>query len=65
VTLVYWYKDRVFGHNPSPCFYLKHTTFRKLDFVRVFRWIVLSWAQSIELVLISRHQHKHKEKYLN
>jgi hypothetical protein len=41
---------------PSSWLYLKHTTFRKLDSISVFRWNLLSWAQSIELVPISRKQ---------
>jgi hypothetical protein len=40
-----------------PVFYLKHTTFRRLYSVSVFRWNLLSWDQSIELVPISGHQH--------
>jgi hypothetical protein len=44
----------VSGHSPSSCFYLKqNTTFRRLDSVSVFRWNLLSWVQSIELVPIS------------
>jgi hypothetical protein len=35
--------------------YLKHTTFQRLDSVAVFRWNLLSRAQSIELVRISGH----------
>jgi hypothetical protein len=31
----------------------KSITFRRLDSVSVFRWHLLSWAQSIELVPIS------------
>jgi hypothetical protein len=34
--------------------------FRKLDSVWVFRWNLLSWALSTELVHISGHQHKVK-----
>jgi hypothetical protein len=29
-------------------FYLKHTTFQRLDSVSLFRWSLLSWAQSTE-----------------
>jgi hypothetical protein len=32
-------------------------TFRRLDSVSVFRWNLLTWAQSIELVPVSRHLH--------
>jgi hypothetical protein len=31
----------------TSCFYLKHTIFRGLDSVSIFRWNVLSWAQSM------------------
>jgi hypothetical protein len=31
MTLVYYYNDCVSGHYPSSCFYLRHTTFRRLD----------------------------------
>jgi hypothetical protein len=34
---------------PTILFYLKHTKFWRLDSVSVFRWNLLSWAQSIEL----------------
>jgi hypothetical protein len=37
---------------PSSCFYLKHTTFRRLYSVSVFRLNLVSWAQSLELVPI-------------
>jgi hypothetical protein len=43
----------VSGHYPWSCFYLKHTTLRRLDSVSVFMWNLLSCAQSIELVRIS------------
>jgi hypothetical protein len=43
-----------------PVFYLKHTTFRRLDSFSVFRWNLLGWAQSIKLVPISGHLHQHK-----
>jgi hypothetical protein len=45
------------------CFYLKHM-FRRLDSVSVFRWNLLGWAQSIDLVYISEHQHQHKLGYI-
>jgi hypothetical protein len=45
------------AHYTSSCFYLKHT-FRTLDSFSVFRWKLLSWAQPIELVLITRQQHQ-------
>jgi hypothetical protein len=32
----------VSGHYPSSYFYLKRTTFRRLDSVSVFRWVLLS-----------------------
>jgi hypothetical protein len=41
-----------------PVFYLKHMTFQRLDSVSVFRWNLLSWAQSIELVPISIDEHR-------
>jgi hypothetical protein len=44
----------VSGQYPMSCFYFKHTTFRRLDFAFFFRWNLLSWAQLIELVPISR-----------
>jgi hypothetical protein len=53
----------IFGHYPSSCFYLKDTTFRRLDTVSVFRWNLNSWAQSIELVPISGHLPQHKIVY--
>jgi hypothetical protein len=54
----------VYGHDPLLCyFYLKQ---------RFGDWILsptsgkslLSWAQSIELVLISEHQRQHKIGYI-
>jgi hypothetical protein len=36
---------------------------RKLDSVSIFRWDLLSWSQSIEIFLISGHNHKHKIGY--
>jgi hypothetical protein len=41
-----------------PVFYLKHTTFRSLDSVWVFRWNLHSWTRSIELVPISEGGHR-------
>jgi hypothetical protein len=32
-----------------PVFYLEYGTFRRLESVSVFRWKLLSWAQSIDL----------------
>jgi hypothetical protein len=55
----------VSGHYPSACFYLKHTTLRRVDSVSVFKWNLLSWAQSIGLVPTSRHQHQHSTGYIN
>jgi hypothetical protein len=52
----------VTGHCPSSCFYLKHNI---LKTVSVFRWNLLSWAQSIELVSISGRLHQHKIGYTN
>jgi hypothetical protein len=48
-----------------PVFYLKHTSFRRLDSVSVFRWNLLSWAEPIELVPISGHQYQHEIGYIN
>jgi hypothetical protein len=78
---IYWYKYDVeelkvfddgtliqllsLGHYPTSCFYLKHTTFRRADSISAFRWNLLSWAQSIELIPISGHQHQHKAEYIN
>jgi hypothetical protein len=53
-----WKKYCVSGHYTSSCFCLKSTKFRRLDSVSVFRWNLLSWSQSIELVPISGHQHR-------
>jgi hypothetical protein len=36
-----------------PVFNFKHTMFRRLDSVSVFKWNPLSWAQSVQLVPIS------------
>jgi hypothetical protein len=41
------------------------TAFRRPDYISVFRWNQLSWAQSIELVPISWHQHQHELGYIN
>jgi hypothetical protein len=64
---VYTYNYYVSGHYPSSCFYLKHIKFWRLDFVFDFKWNLLSWAQSIELVPVSGHQHQHQHKigYIN
>jgi hypothetical protein len=59
------YNHCVSGHYPSFHFYLKHTMFRILVSVSVFRWNLLSWAQSSELVLISGHEHQYKIGYIN
>jgi hypothetical protein len=42
------------GHYPSSCHLLKKTTFWKMDYVSVFSWKLLRWAQFIELVSVSR-----------
>jgi hypothetical protein len=42
-----------------------NTAFRRLDSVSVFRWNLLSWVQSIELVPISGHLHQHNIEYIN
>jgi hypothetical protein len=34
-------------------FLFKYVTFRRLDSVSVFKWNLLSWTQSTDLVLIS------------
>jgi hypothetical protein len=39
--------------------------FRRLVSASVFRWNLLSLAQSIELFPISRHQHQHRIGYVN
>jgi hypothetical protein len=39
--------------------------FRRLDYASIFRWNLLSWAQSIDLVLISEHQLQHKIAYIS
>jgi hypothetical protein len=41
-----------FGHYPSSCHLFKNTTFRKLEFVFVFRWTLLSWIQQTDLVCL-------------
>jgi hypothetical protein len=38
------YNYCVSGHYPLSCFYLKHTSSWRLDFVSVSRWNLLSWA---------------------
>jgi hypothetical protein len=45
-----------------PVFYFKHTAFRRLDSVFVFRQNLLSWAQSIELVPIFGHLNQHHDR---
>jgi hypothetical protein len=48
---------------PFTCFYFKHTTFRRLDSISVFRWNLLIWAQTIELVPISgQHSINHMQE---
>jgi hypothetical protein len=39
------------------------TSFRRLDSVSIFRWNLLSWPRSPELVLISWHSHQHEIGY--
>jgi hypothetical protein len=46
-------------------FYLKHTTFRNWVLSPSSGEILLSWAQSIELVPTSVHQHQYKVGYVN
>jgi hypothetical protein len=58
--LYYKYKYYVVGHYPSFCLYL-NTTFRRLDSVSVFRWSLLSWAKSIELVPIAGHLYQYQD----
>jgi hypothetical protein len=53
----------VSGHHPSSCFYLKHTTFRRLDSVSIFGWNLLTWAQSMELDPISGHHQSQRQSY--
>jgi hypothetical protein len=38
--------------------------FQRLGSVSIYRWNLLSWAQSIQLVPISRHQQQHKIGYI-
>jgi hypothetical protein len=52
--VVYEYGYCVSGHYPLPWFFL-NTVFRKLDSVSMFRWNLLSFAHSIELVLMFRN----------
>jgi hypothetical protein len=40
------------GHHPTSCLLFK-TEFRKLDLFSFFRWYLLSWVQSTELVPVS------------
>jgi hypothetical protein len=44
-------------------FLFKNTTFRRLDSVSVFRWNLLSWVQSVELILISGPLYQHLIRY--
>jgi hypothetical protein len=53
------YSYCVSGQYPSSCFYFKQYN------VPCLRCNPLSWAQSIELVPISRHQHQHKMGCIN
>jgi hypothetical protein len=50
----------VSGYYTSSTFCLLHTTSRRLDSVSVFRWNLLSQAQSIQLVPNSGNQHQVK-----
>jgi hypothetical protein len=56
--MVYQYNYCVSGHYPSSCFYVKYTAFQKLDSISVLRPNLPSWAQLIELVPITRHEHR-------
>jgi hypothetical protein len=38
-------------------FLFQNTEFRRLDSVSVFKWNLLSWAQSIKISPVSGHQH--------
>jgi hypothetical protein len=62
--MVYLYNYCGCGHYPFSCFYLNEATFWRLDSFPVLRWYLHSWAQSIELVSISGHQHQHKVGYI-
>jgi hypothetical protein len=55
------YHNCLSGNYLSSCFCWKHTMFRRLDSFSVFRF---SWAQSIESVPISGHQHQIKVKVI-
>jgi hypothetical protein len=55
----------VYRYYLSVVLFLLKTSFRRLDFVSVFRWNILRWTQSIELVPISGHLHQHKIRYIN
>jgi hypothetical protein len=50
VTMVYYYLNS--GRYPSSYLLFK-TTFRRLDSISVFRWYLLSWSQSRELIPVS------------
>jgi hypothetical protein len=39
------YNYCISGHYPSSCFYFKHTMFHRPDFLSIFLWNLLSWAQ--------------------
>jgi hypothetical protein len=60
------YSQCVSGHYLLSCFYehLTRTAFWRLNSVSGFRWNLLSWAQSIELVPISEHQHQHTRYHI-
>jgi hypothetical protein len=51
-----------FIHRPV---FIYKTKFWRLESVSVFRWNLLSWAQSIELVPISEHLHQHQVRYIS
>jgi hypothetical protein len=65
IRYISYYNYCVSGHYPSSCYYLQHPMFQRLGSVSIFRWNLLSWAQSIQLVPISRHQQQHKTGYIN
>jgi hypothetical protein len=61
LILCFWTLSTVLFYLKTPfCSYLK-TMFRRLDSVTFFRWNLLSWAQSIELVPISGHIYQHQD----
>jgi hypothetical protein len=57
-TLMYSYNYYVSGRYSTSCSYPKHTTLRRLGSVSVFRWNLISWAKSVELVPIFEHQRR-------